>query len=98
MAASTLLPERTRATPGSRAALIPVDWESPAGGAESLPAIRGGTFSFTYLGREDDHLSGQSCVLVEPLQAASETARVRFACGCELRVLRRLLAPPINES
>ncbi len=96
MAAITLLPKPTRATPRSQAALLPVDWEAPAGGAAPLPTIQTG--SFTYVGDEDEHLRGQSCMLVEPMQAASETCRVRFACGCELRVLRRLLASRTDKS
>jgi hypothetical protein len=68
-----------------------VDWESPAGGPTALPRIR--RLSFTYLGKEDDHLCGQACLALETPEPAAEECAVAFACGCRFSVLRTLLQP-----
>ncbi len=83
MAATTLLLERTVSE------TIWPDWEAPAGGSATLPRI--GRISFTYRGCDDDHLHGQSCLALDPTDADSEICLVAFACGCRVRVLRRLL-------
>jgi hypothetical protein len=53
-----------------------VDWESSAGGPAALP--RTGRLSFAYSGTEDDHLSGQACLALEPPESAPEWCVVAF--------------------
>jgi len=91
MRAATTVLERDapELRPESLAAIM--DWESPAGGPTALPRIA--RLSFTYLGTEDEHLRGQFCLALEPLESAAEWCRVAFACGCRARVLRSLLQP-----
>jgi hypothetical protein len=68
-----------------------VDWESPAGGLAAFPRVR--PLSFTFHGADDEHLSGQGCLMLEPLGHAGDTCLVAFACGCRARVSVRLLEP-----
>ena len=89
-AVATIL-DRNPATLRMECLSATVDWESPAGGPTALPRI--GRLSFTYLGKEDDHLCGQVCLALEPPLSATERCAVAFACGCRSRALRTLLEP-----
>jgi len=71
--------------------VITPDWEAPAGGAVDLPRIA--EVSFTYRGRDDEHLFGQTCLALEPSGPAPAMRLVGFACGCRRRVPSRLLVP-----
>jgi hypothetical protein len=67
-----------------------VDWEAAAGGPMALPRIA--DVSFIYRGGDDEHLSDQGCLALEPAGVGDlETVLVAFACGCRARVLRKLL-------
>jgi hypothetical protein len=87
---ATLL-DRSEARTRTESLSAPADWESSAGGPTALPRM--GRLSFTYLGKDDDHLCGQGCLAFEPPESSTELCAVAFACGCRLRVLRTLLEP-----
>jgi hypothetical protein len=89
MAATALLLDRSTSTAVAKPESIWFDCEAPAGS----PTARILALSFTYRGSNDDHLSGQGCLALEPVGPATDNYLVAFACGCRAHVAGRLLEP-----